>query len=126
MLCRISYTALYVLYLCAAMICTVLYNTYGLVLCFSEHRPCHLLLQQLQQTQTLSIFLHKLMAFYGNLPICSKQNVVFNFQKLMEAHEKPRGSTERKKKSSVSTASQAFQVIGKCFDLYHLKHTAAF
>lgn len=31
-----------------------------------------------------------------------------------------------KKKSSVSRASEAFQVIGKCFDLYHLKHAVAF
>lgn len=67
------------------------------------------------------------MAFYGSLPIYSKQNVVLHFQKLMEAHAKPRVSTERKKqKSSVSRASQDFQVMGKCFDLYHLKHTVAF
>lgn len=115
MLRRIDYTTLYVLYLCAATISTVPYTMSGLVLRFSEHRPCHLLLQQLQQTQNPAIFLHKLVGFYGSLPIYSKQNTVFNFQKLMEAHEKPRGCTERKKKVLSFKSQSSFLSNGQVF-----------
>lgn len=74
---RIDYTALYVLYLCAAITSTILYYTCGL-LCFSEHRPCHLL-QQLQQMQTPSLLLLKLMLFLEAFQYTLK-NPVFNFQ----------------------------------------------